>query len=402
MDRRILFLAAASFATGTEAYVYAGHLTALAADLNQPVATAGQLASVFALTYALTAPIIAGVAGRFGRRGVMVTGLALIGFLNCLAALASSFEMLIAIRFACGLAAGLVGPITSLAAAELAPPEQRGRAMAVVLAGITLAFVLGIPTGSVVGDFFGWRGTFVYAGLLALVAAILIRTGLPAMPGGAPLKADAFKAALQPAVAAPLLLTLAGFAATFTVIAYVGPIVTAISGLTGSGIGAMQALIGVGSIAGIMLGGRAADRPGTRRFLANSFLVSAFALSSYSALMGFEAPRNWVIALMSLAMMTGAAALFARTPVIQTRLVAAAPVAARPVVFALNGSMMFAGQGLGAAIGGAVIAGAGIGVAGYAAGTVALVGALLAFTLLRPSPKAGLTVSSKASAEVGS
>jgi DHA1 family inner membrane transport protein len=402
MDRRILFLAAASFATGTEAYVYAGHLTALAADLDQPVATAGQLASAFALTYALTAPFVAGFAGRFGRRGVIVTGLVVIGLLNCLAALASSFEMLIAIRFACGLAAGLVGPITSLAAAELAPPQQRGRAMAVVLAGITLAFVLGIPTGSVVGDFAGWRGTFVYAGLLALGAAVLIRTGLPSLPGGVPLQARAFKAALQPAVALPLLLTLTGFAATFTVIAYVGPIVTAISGLTGSGIGAMQALIGVGSIAGIVLGGRAADRPETRQFLAASFLVSVFALSGYSALMSVDAQRSSVIALLSLAMLTGAGALFARTPVIQTRLVTAAPVAARPVVLALNGSMMFAGQGLGAAIGGAVIAGAGIGFAGYAAGAVAAVGALLAFALLRPSPTAGVSASTKASAEIGS
>jgi predicted MFS family arabinose efflux permease len=164
----------------------------------------------------------------------------------------------------------------------------------------------------------------------------------------------------------------------------------------------MQALIGVGSIAGIVLGGRAADRPGTRRFLAGTFLISAVALSAYSALMGLEAQRSWVIALLSLAMIVGAAALFARTPVIQTRLVAAAPVPARPVILALNGSMMFAGQGLGAAIGGAVIAGAGIGIAGYAAGAVALVGALLAFTLLRPSRRVGLPVTAKASAEAGS
>lgn len=301
MDRRIFFLAAASFATGTEAYVYAGHLTELAADLGQPVSTAGQLASAFALTYALTAPFIAGLAGRFGRRGVMVTGLVLIGLLNFLAALASSFEMLIAIRLACGLAAGLVGPITSLAAAELAPPEQRGRAMAVVLAGITLAFVLGIPTGSVIGDFAGWRGTFVYAGLLALGAASLIQVGLPTLPGGEPFQAGAFKAALKLGVAVPLMLTLIGFAATFTVIAYVGPIVTAISGLTGSGIGAMQALIGVGSIAGIVIGGRSADRPETGQFLAASFLVSAFALSGYSVLTGVDVQRSWIVAFLSLA-----------------------------------------------------------------------------------------------------
>jgi len=387
MDRRILVLALASFATGTEAYVYAGHLADLAADLNASVATAGQIATAFAITYALTAPLVAGAVARFGRRTVMVTGLLLIGALNLLAAAAPSLGALMAIRVACGLAAGLVGPISTLAAAELAAPGERGRAMAVVLSGLTLAFVLGIPVGSVVGDIAGWRGTFVYAGAVALVAAIAIRVVLPAMPGGQRAGLAAFRAALAPAVSASLALTLLGFAATFTTIAYLGPIVTAISGLTGSGIGAVQAMIGVGSIAGIVVGARAADRPGATRVLAFSFGVSALSLSAYSALMLAPAATGVIATgLLAAATALGAAALFARAPVIQVRLVGSAPEEARPVVLALNGSMVFLGQGLGAAVGGLVIAGPGLPWVGLAAAGLALLGVGLVVRLSRLAP----------------
>lgn len=262
--------------------------------------------------------------------------------------------------------------------------------MAIVLAGMTLAFVLGIPTGSVIGDLAGWRGTFVYAGAIAILAALAIRLVLPAMPGGQRAGLAAFKAALAPAIALNLVLTLIGFAATFATIAYIGPVVTAISGLTGSGIGAMQALIGVGSIAGVALGARAADRPATRRFLVATFLASALALASYSVLMQMSAvdagqaitswPRAGVVGLLSLGMITGAAALFARTPVIQARLVATSPAEARPVILALNGSMVFFGQGLGAGIGGAVIASVGLPQLGFVAAGVALIGGMFALS----------------------
>jgi len=271
-------LAPASFATGTEAYVYAGHLADLAADLDASVAAAGQLATAFAITYTLTAPLVAGAMARFGRRTVMVMGLMLIGALNLLVAAAPSLAALMAIRVACGLAAGLVGPISPLAAAELAAPGQRGGAMAMVLSGLKLAFVLGIPVGSVVGDIAGWRGTFVYAKAVAPVAAVAIRVVLPAMRGGLRAGIAAFRAALAPAISASLAVTLLGIAATFTTIAYLGPIVTAISGLTGSGIGAVQAMFGVGSIEAPSSVPVLRTAPSATRVLALSFGVSALLL----------------------------------------------------------------------------------------------------------------------------
>jgi DHA1 family inner membrane transport protein len=383
MPRAVPLLALATFALGTETYVYTGHLAALAADLGAPVAAAGQLATAFALTYAVSAPVVAGLVARFDRRAVLVYGLLALAVLNLAAVFASSLPTLIALRIACGLAAGAVGPIASAAAAELAPPHLRGRAMALVLGGMTLAFVLGIPMGSVVGEIAGWRGTFLWAAVLALAAALALRAGLPTLPGS-PRAQPPLGAVLRGPVLGWLALTSLGFAATFTVIAYVGPVVTAIAGLTGSGVGAMQALIGAGSLIGIWAGGRAADRADPRRALVASLLVSAAALGGYGVLLTGVLPPALALAPLAALMVAGAAALFARTPVIQTALVRLAP-GAHPVVLGLNGSAVFAGQSLGAALGGAALAAGGLPALGLAAALVALAALPLALRLTVPA-----------------
>lgn len=376
MSPRILVLALASFAMATETYVYAGHLASLAQDLEVSLGAAGQLATVFAVTYAISAPLLSSQLAGIDRRRVILLGLGAIAALNLLAAVMPSFSGLIVIRILCGLAAGVVGPAASAAAAALAPPERRGRAMAVVLAGVTLAFVLGIPLGSVAGAFGGWRATFLFAGVMALAATAAIAFVLPPVPAGERSGLASLRVAGEPAVLLPLLLTMVSFAATFTVIAYVGPVVTMISGLEGAGVGVMQAMIGIGSIVGVTLGARNADRPQGAPFLAASFLVSALALSSYSILPQLSLGPT-ITLLLGLTMIVGAAATFSRTPVIQARLVHAAPEA-RSAVLALNGSMVFVGQGLGAAVGGLAIHLGGIGTLGALAACLALAGSALA------------------------
>jgi MFS transporter, DHA1 family, inner membrane transport protein len=388
LDKRIVVLALANFAMGTEAYVYAGHLAALARDLGTPVASAGQLAAAFALTAALSGPFVAASVARFDRRTMITTGLVLIGALNLIMALLPNFEGLVVLRVACGLAAGLVGPISTVAVAEITTPENRGKAMALTLAGVTLAFVLGVPVGSVIGDYAGWRGTFVYAGLIALAVAVLTRLVLPPLPGTAQRVSVNYGAILQPAIVSGLVMTLIGFAAAFTIVAYIGPLATAIAGLSGSGIGAVQALIGVGSIAGIVLGGRMASGPFAGRVLWLSFAVAMVSALSYSVLLslpvtaaslGTAAPVPWsTFAILVIGMVFGAGALFTRIPIIQTRLANAAAPELRPVVFGLNGSMVFFGQGLGAAAGGFAIHAGGLFALGLTASCIGLLGLVLA------------------------
>jgi DHA1 family inner membrane transport protein len=387
LPRAVPLLALATFALGTEAFVYAGHLAALAADLDASLASAGQLATAFALTYALSAPLVAGLLARFDRRRVLVAGLNALAALNLMAAVAPSLEALIALRIACGIAAGAVGPIASAAAAELAPPHLRGRAMAMVLAGMTVAFVLGIPMGSVVGELAGWRASFGWAAALAVLAALALALGLPRVPGSSGPR-PAFAALLRSPVLGWLGLTVMGFAATFTVIAYVGPVVTAVAGLSGAGVGAMQALIGAGSLIGIWAGGRATDLAAPRAALTASLLVSAAALGGYGILLTGLLPPAPAVLPLALLMVAGAAALFARTPVIQAALIRLAPES-RPVVLGLNGSAVFAGQSLGAALGGVAIAAGGLPALGLVAASVALAALPLALRLTaQPAPAA--------------
>lgn len=383
MDRRILVLAFASFAVGTQAYVFAGLLDGLAADLEVSVATAGQLASAFAVTFALTAPFTATWVSRFERRRVIVCGLLALGGLNVLAALAPRFDLLLALRIVCGLASTFVIPIASAAAAQLAGPELRGRALAVVIGGTTLAFVLGIPTGSAIGGAFGWRATFAYAGLLGCFAAVVIAAVVPPVrPSSA--RRTPFRNALTGPVMRYILLTLAAFAATFTVTAYIGPVVGLTTGARGGTVGWFQMLVGFGSLIGIAVGGRAADRASGFTPVGLLFGLMTITLSVYSVLVlrGPEAAGNaW---LLGSVIIGGAAALFAVAPIVQAGLVEAAPQASA-VVLALNGSALFLGQGLGAAIGGIVIATAGYAALGVVAASIAAVAALTVLTTF-PQP----------------
>lgn len=402
MDKRIIVLALANFAMGTEAFVYAGHLDSLAKDLATPVAAAGQLAAAFALTAAFTGPVVAGMVARFDRRTMIVLGLGLISVFNLLMAITPAFEGLIGLRVLCGLAAGLVGPISAVAVAEITTPENRGKAMALTLAGVTLAFVLGVPVGSVIGDFAGWRGTFVYAGLVALAVAVLTLTALPRLPGTRKNQTIAYADMLTPAILGGWAMTLIGFAAAFTIVAYIGPLATAIAGLNGSGIGAVQALIGVGSIGGIILGGRMAGgaRAGTMLWL--SFAVATVSALSYSVLLSLpvtaislgsrEAVPWSTLVILVIGMVVGAGSLFTRIPIIQTRLANVTPPELRPVVFGLNGSMVFFGQGLGAMAGGIAISTGGLFALGLAAASIGLLGLLLtlglSLTSRRPTAEA--------------
>lgn len=146
----------------------------MAVALDAPVAAVGQLATVFAFTSAVSGPFVAGAVAGLERKRVLVAGLAVIGVLNLLAATLTTLGGLMAVRALCGLATGLVGPIACAAAAELSPPESCGRAMAGVFASITLAFVMGVPLGSLAGEVFGWRGTFLWAGMITLAAAAIV------------------------------------------------------------------------------------------------------------------------------------------------------------------------------------------------------------------------------------
>ncbi|OXE35883.1 MAG: hypothetical protein CGW95_11190 [Phenylobacterium zucineum] len=240
------------------------------------------------------------------------------------------------------------GPAASVAAAALAPPERRGSAIAMVSSGMTLAFVVGIPMGSLIGATFGWRSTFLLAAGLSAIALIAVTFFLPKVP--APAKRDGGSLNL-PTVWPFYLTTFMTFAANMTLNLYIQPIVRVGAGVTGAGVGAFQAMIGVGSIAGLALGARAADKNAGRGWILQGFAIQATAMSVHFAATHHAMPAGWPsAALVALGIFLAATALFSITPVIQARLIQATGGA--PVALALNGSVVSLGQALGSSVGG--------------------------------------------------
>ena len=352
MNPRIYALTLVTFAFGSGAFIFAGLLETLAADLHVTTAVAGQLQTVFVLTSAVLGPMAAWVFGRVDRRIMIIGALTLVMLLHIACSLVPNFHSLMILRAFAGLAGAVSNPAASVAAASLAPPERRGSALAMVSGGMTLAFVAGIPMGSVVGAMFGWRSTFLVAAGLAAIALLAVTLVLPKVP--APPKREGGQVPLG--LVWPLYLTtFLTFAANMTLNLYIAPIVRVGAGVTGAGVGFFQAMIGVGSIAGLWLGARGADRDAGRGWIVQGFALQAVAMSIHFAATHHALGVGWHSAvLVALGIFLAATALFSITPVIQSKLITMTGGA--PVALALNGSVISVGQALGSAVGGAALA----------------------------------------------
>ena len=378
MNPRIYLLPLGAFAIGTGNFVFVGVLDDLAAGLGVTVSTAGQLTTAFAVAYALSAPLLVAGTARLPRRAVLACALGVFTLANVGMAMVASFSPLLLLRIAAAFGAAVYMPVAMGIAIELAPPAQRGRAMAVVLVGLTFAFLLGIPAGTWVGTHFGWQATFIFAGGLGALALVAILPVLPPMPGTTSRGMAGLSIALRPRVAALLAVSVLAFVAVFCINAFVGPVLARATGLGGTGIAALQVLLGVGGVLGVPLGGWLADRrPGAGAAI-GILLIIAVAQSVFSLLLlgpGW-AGTTGAIAACGVALALASGALFALGPIQQQRLLSAGGDE-RDIVLSLNAAALFLGQGLGAALGGLSIALVGFGGNGLLGTVVALAGAAL-------------------------
>ncbi|MBO1078955.1 MFS transporter [Roseomonas haemaphysalidis] len=374
---RVPVLAAASFATSTQSFVYAGLLNEIAQDLQVPVSQAGQLGTAFALAFGLSAIPMAALCARVPRRRLMVAALAAMALLNLGMVLAPTFPLLLALRVLCGVAAAVIVPSASAAAATLAPPEQRARALALVIGGTTAAFLLGIPLGSVAGSLLGWHGAFGLTAVLCGASALAIRLVLPEVPGEGR-AGGSLRVLRRPGVLPMLGLAYLSFSASFCTSAFIGPAVNAVSGLAGWQVGLMQTLSGVASMLGLPIGTRLYERQGIRaaRWMPLAILL---AQSLQAALLLGLLRGHWLaIPAQALALLASSTGVFAMMPMVQARLVALAPDA-RVVVLAANSAGIYLGQASGAAAGGLAIAAFGLPGMGIAGALLACCALALAF-----------------------
>ena len=160
----LLWLTLGTFATGTESFMIAALLPGLAADLAVSITAAGQLMTAFALTYALSSPVLAAATGGMNRRQVLLLSMTAFALANFVAAAAVNYWQLMAARLLLACAAGLYVPSASALAGVVVSPQRRGTALAIVMGGSSIAVALGVPLGAIIGHAMGWRITFACVG----------------------------------------------------------------------------------------------------------------------------------------------------------------------------------------------------------------------------------------------
>jgi DHA1 family chloramphenicol resistance protein-like MFS transporter len=265
MPLPLYLLALAVFAMGTSEFMLAGLLPDLASDLGVPVATAGTLTSAFAVGMVVGAPLLAVPARRRSGRSSLFGFLLVFLLAHAAGAATSSFPVLFATRVIAALAnAGFLAVAVTTAAALVAP-DQKGRALAVLLSGTTVATIAGVPGGSVLGTLLGWRATFWAVAALCLPAAVGVLTAVPAHPvepdgSDRPTLRAEFAQLTSPRLLLVMLVAALVNAATFAGFTFLAPVVTDTADLGELWVPVALVLFGAGSFAGVTVAGRLSDR----------------------------------------------------------------------------------------------------------------------------------------------
>ncbi|GAA2155294.1 Cmx/CmrA family chloramphenicol efflux MFS transporter [Actinomadura napierensis] len=259
MPLAVYVLGLAVFAQGTSEFMLSGLLPGIAAGLHVSVPAAGLLTSAFAIGMAVGAPAMALLARGRPRRRALLAFLCAFIAVHVIGAVTTSYAVLLTTRVAAALANAGFWAVALAAAVALVPPDARARATSVVVGGVTVACVAGVPAGALLGEHLGWRSAFWAVALVSLPAVAAIARTIP--DDRSPAAGTANE--LRVLTSRPLLLTLAMNAlfqgATFCTFTYLAPLATHVTGLRTAWVPALLALFGLGSFAGVTIGGRIAD-----------------------------------------------------------------------------------------------------------------------------------------------
>ncbi|MFF5130871.1 Cmx/CmrA family chloramphenicol efflux MFS transporter [Streptomyces syringium] len=264
MPLPLYLLAMAVFAMGTSEFMLAGLLPDIASDFDVPVGAAGMLTPAFAIGMIVGAPLMAGLARNWPARTSLLGFVFVFSAAHAVGAATSAFPVLFATRVVAALANAGFLAVALTTAATLVTPDKKGRALAVLLSGTTMATIAGVPGGSVLGALLGWRATFWAVAALCLPAAMGILRGIPARPAREETHGPAMRAELaqlkRPRLLLVMLLGALVNAATFASFTFLAPVVTDVAGLGELWISVALVLFGAGSLAGVTVAGRMSDQ----------------------------------------------------------------------------------------------------------------------------------------------
>ena len=350
----IFWLAVAAFSIGTEAFVIAGLLPVIAADVHISLAATGQLVTVYALTYAIGSPILAVMFNDFDRKIVLTLALCTFIVGNLIAANAGGFTSLMLSRMLMALGAGLCMPTANAVAVAMASPERRGRAIALVTSGLTVATVLGVPIGTLIGAHFGWRSAFVLVAILGTLALAGLQFGLPrGLPRTTATLAQRFAISRHGGVLQALGTTVLWATGAIGAFTYLAVPLHAL-GFSTTQISLALLLSGAGAATGNLLGGALVDRLGSLRTATSALTIVIATLVAQSLALKYATPP-FAAALFLAMMFAQSIAGWMFYPAQVNTLLHLAPDAPM-IALSLNASAMYLGIAIGGAAGGVVVA----------------------------------------------
>jgi DHA1 family inner membrane transport protein len=262
MSLALLALFAAAFAIGTSEFVIAGILPAVSSDLGISIPTAGLLVSLYALGVAIGGPLLATFTGRYPKKLLLLiyVGIFIVGYAVC--AVAPNYPSLLVARMVISLIHGAYFGSAMVVATTIVEPSRRGFAVALILAGLTVANIVGVPFGTAIGTAFGWRMTFWAVSGLGIVAFLLILLLVPFLRPE-PAQSGSLLAEVKALWREPVLTSIAVIVVQtigqFALFTYISPLLTTVSGIGLDFVPWLLLLFGVGSTIGVLVGGRLAD-----------------------------------------------------------------------------------------------------------------------------------------------
>jgi predicted MFS family arabinose efflux permease len=369
-----------NFVIGTGVMVVPGVLNEISDSLQVSVAATGQLISAGAVLMCVGAPLFAALVAGWDRRRLLALAMVWYALLHLACAFAPGYAWLLLLRVLALVPPAVFTPQAAACVGLLVPPEQRGRAIAFIFLGWSVASVLGMPIAALVGGHFGWRSAFVLVAVLSVASAAWVWRSIPDGVQPPALSLAAWKQTLRSqAMMTAVAVTVLSAAGQFVVFSYFAPYYKQMLGLSPTGLSLLFMWFGAFGLWGNMLMARHIDRIGAPRAVMAGLALVAAALLAL--------PLGTTLVLAALLTVPWALGCFSSNSAQQARLVEIAPPLASASV-ALNSSAMYAGQAIGAATGGWLISRGGMHLLHWAA-LAGVLAAMVASALATRFARAG-------------
>jgi DHA1 family inner membrane transport protein len=282
VSKALFALGMGGFAIGTGEFVIMGLLPDAAKGLGVSIPSAGHLISIYALGVVIGAPLLAILGARWPRRNFLMILMGLFAAGNLVSSIAPTFYSMAFARFIAGFPHGTYFGVAALVAASMVERKRRAQAVSMVLLGLTVANLIGVPAATAIGQWVGWRSAFAIVGGLAVLTLILVLMWVPRVEGN---KSASPLSELKALTRKQVLLTLAigaiGSGGMFSVFSYVKPTMLQLAHLPLAMIPVVLALFGLGMILGNVAGGRLADR-GLEKTIRGILLWSIVILAAFT------------------------------------------------------------------------------------------------------------------------